>query len=145
MWNEIELLLNEDTGQLPVGLGQECGTALYQVDTLLQISSSEKVQPIKAVLLSLINLSFFLSNNYLGSFVMFLEYSCVKQPFPSQVSGNPQLHARSSRDGSVVVVDRSVALLDSTGLSLLMHIQFGESFPLEFHWLLKYLGLYRKA
>uniref|UniRef100_H0Z7J9 Kinetochore associated 1 n=1 Tax=Taeniopygia guttata TaxID=59729 RepID=H0Z7J9_TAEGU len=82
MWNEIELLLNEDTGQLPVGLGQECGTALYQVDTLLQISSSEKV------------------------------------------SGNPQLHARSSRDGSVVVVDRSVALLDSTGLSLLMHIQF---------------------
>ncbi|OWK61134.1 Kinetochore-associated protein 1 [Lonchura striata] len=82
MWNEIELLLNEDTGQLPVGLGQECGTALYQVDTLLQISSSEKV------------------------------------------SGNPQLHAHSSRDGSVVVVDRSVALLDSTGLSLLMHIQF---------------------
>ncbi|NXB90984.1 KNTC1 protein, partial [Vidua chalybeata] len=82
MWNEVELLLNEDTGQLPVGLGQECGTALYQVDSLLQISSSEKV------------------------------------------SGNPQLHARSSRDGSIVVVDRSVALLDSTGLSLLMHIQF---------------------
>uniref|UniRef100_A0A674H0T4 Kinetochore associated 1 n=1 Tax=Taeniopygia guttata TaxID=59729 RepID=A0A674H0T4_TAEGU len=63
MWNEIELLLNEDTGQLPVGLGQECGTALYQVDTLLQISSSEKVQPIKAVLLSLINLSFFRSGS----------------------------------------------------------------------------------
>ncbi|XP_039580220.1 kinetochore-associated protein 1 isoform X3 [Passer montanus] len=83
MWNEIELLLNEDTtGQLPVGLGQECGTALYQVDTLLQITSSEKV------------------------------------------SVNPQLHACSSRDGSIVVVDRSVALLDSTGLSLLMHIQF---------------------
>uniref|UniRef100_A0A8C5UGF8 Kinetochore associated 1 n=1 Tax=Malurus cyaneus samueli TaxID=2593467 RepID=A0A8C5UGF8_9PASS len=82
MWNDIELLLNEDSGQLPVGLGQECGTALYQVDTLLQITSSEKV------------------------------------------SVNPQLHARSSRDGSIVVVDRSVALLDSTGLSLLMHIQF---------------------
>uniref|UniRef100_A0A8C3UZ00 Kinetochore associated 1 n=1 Tax=Catharus ustulatus TaxID=91951 RepID=A0A8C3UZ00_CATUS len=78
MWNDIELLLNEDTGQLPVGLGHECGTALYQVDTLLQITSSEKVQPIKAL----------------------------------------------SRDGSIVVVDRSVALLDSTGLSLLMHIQF---------------------
>uniref|UniRef100_A0A8C9N2M1 Kinetochore associated 1 n=1 Tax=Serinus canaria TaxID=9135 RepID=A0A8C9N2M1_SERCA len=82
MWNEIELLLNEDTGRLPVGLGQECGTALYQVDTLLQITSSEKV------------------------------------------SVNPQLHACSSRDGSIVVVDRSVSLLDSTGLSLLMHIQF---------------------
>ncbi|TRZ18325.1 hypothetical protein HGM15179_008750 [Zosterops borbonicus] len=82
MWNDIELLLNDDTGQLPVGLGQECGTALYQVDSLLQITSSEKV------------------------------------------SVSPQLHARSSRDGSIVVVDRSVALLDSTGLSLLMHIQF---------------------
>ncbi|NXY21125.1 KNTC1 protein, partial [Atrichornis clamosus] len=82
MWNEIELLLNDDTGQLPVGLGHECGTALYQVDTLLQITSSEKV------------------------------------------SVNPQLQARSSRDGSIVVVDRSVALLDSTGLSLQMHIQF---------------------
>ncbi|KAM7034603.1 kinetochore-associated protein 1 isoform 1-T3 [Acridotheres tristis] len=82
MWNDIELLLNDDTGQLPVGLGHECGTALYQVDTLLQITSSEKV------------------------------------------SVNPQLHACSSRDGSIVVVDRSVALLDSTGLSLLMHIQF---------------------
>ncbi|NWZ81474.1 KNTC1 protein, partial [Poecile atricapillus] len=82
MWNDIELLLNDDTGQLPVGLGHECGTALYQVDTLLQITSSEKV------------------------------------------SVNPQLHARSSRDGSIIVVDRSVALLDSTGLSLLMNIQF---------------------
>uniref|UniRef100_A0A8D2M5Y3 Kinetochore associated 1 n=1 Tax=Zonotrichia albicollis TaxID=44394 RepID=A0A8D2M5Y3_ZONAL len=82
MWNEIELLLNEDTGQLLVGLGQECGTALYQVDSLLQITSSEKV------------------------------------------SVNPQLHACSSRDGSIVAVDRSVVLLDSTGLSLLMHIHF---------------------
>ncbi|NWR45672.1 KNTC1 protein, partial [Regulus satrapa] len=82
MWNDIELLLNDDTGQLPVGLGHECGTALYQVDTLLQITSSEKV------------------------------------------SVNPQLHARSSRDGSIVVVDGSVALLDSTGLALLMHVQF---------------------
>ncbi|NXM91499.1 KNTC1 protein, partial [Oenanthe oenanthe] len=82
MWSDIELLLNDDTGQLPVGLGHECGTALYQVDTLLQITSSEKV------------------------------------------SVNPELHACSSRDGSIVVVDRSVALLDSTGLSLLMHIQF---------------------
>lgn len=45
MWNEIELLANDDTGtvQLPVGLGHECGTALYQVNTLLQIKSSEKV------------------------------------------------------------------------------------------------------
>uniref|UniRef100_A0A8C8A3Z4 Kinetochore associated 1 n=1 Tax=Otus sunia TaxID=257818 RepID=A0A8C8A3Z4_9STRI len=84
MWNDIELLANDDTGneQLPVGLGHECGTALYQVDTLLQITSSEKV------------------------------------------SVNPQLYACNSRDGSIIVVDRSVALLDSTGQSLQMHIQF---------------------
>ncbi|KFP33589.1 Kinetochore-associated protein 1, partial [Colius striatus] len=68
--------------QLPVGLGHECGTALYQVDTLLQITSSEKV------------------------------------------SVNPQLSACSSRDGSIIVVDRSVTLLDSSGQSLQMHIQF---------------------
>ncbi|NXJ60489.1 KNTC1 protein, partial [Rostratula benghalensis] len=84
MWNDIELLTNDDTviEQLPVGLGHECGTALYQVDTLLQITSSEKV------------------------------------------SINPQLHACSSKDGSIIVVDRSVALLDSTGQSLQMHVQF---------------------
>ncbi|NWR90021.1 KNTC1 protein, partial [Furnarius figulus] len=85
MWNDIELLVSDDTGsvQLPVGLGQECGTALYQVDTLLQVTSSEKV------------------------------------------SVNPQLQGCSSRDGSIVVVaDRSVALLDSTRLSLLLHVQF---------------------
>ncbi|NWR75552.1 KNTC1 protein, partial [Centropus unirufus] len=84
MWNDIELLASDDTGiqQLPVGLGHECGTALYQVDTLLQITSSEKV------------------------------------------SVNPQLCACSSRDGTIVVVDRSVALLDSSGQSLQMHVQF---------------------
>lgn len=51
MWNDIELLANDDTGsaQLPVGLGHECGTALYQVNTLLQITSSEKVEFLKAV------------------------------------------------------------------------------------------------
>lgn len=56
MWNEIELLANDDTGtvQLPVGLGRECGTALYQVDTLLQITSSEKVVLIGAVVFFLL-------------------------------------------------------------------------------------------
>ncbi|XP_061200582.1 kinetochore-associated protein 1 [Neopsephotus bourkii] len=84
MWNDIELLTNDDTGseQLPVGLGRECGTALYQVNTLLQITSSEKV------------------------------------------SVNPQLCAFNSRDGTIIVVDTLVALLDSTGQSLLMHVQF---------------------
>ncbi|NXV45396.1 KNTC1 protein, partial [Uria aalge] len=84
MWNDIELLTSDDTGseQLPVGLGRECGTALYQVDTLLQITSSEKV------------------------------------------SVNPQLHGCNSRDGSIIVVDRSVVLLDNTAQSLQMHIQF---------------------
>ncbi|XP_021141273.2 kinetochore-associated protein 1 isoform X1 [Columba livia] len=83
MWNEIELLANDDTGtvQLPVGLGHECGTALYQVNTLLQIKSSEKV------------------------------------------SVNPQLFACSSRDGSIIAVDRSVTLLDSTGQLLQMYFQ----------------------
>ncbi|KFV77316.1 Kinetochore-associated protein 1, partial [Dryobates pubescens] len=77
-------LASDDTRneQLAVGLGHECGTALYQVDTLLQITSSEKV------------------------------------------SINPQLYACSSRGGTIVVVDKSVALLDSTGQSLQMHIQF---------------------
>lgn len=65
MWNDIELLANDDTGgvQLPVGLGHECGTALYQVDTLLQITSSEKVAFIKAVFFLIIiraSLSYFL-------------------------------------------------------------------------------------
>ncbi|NWX11728.1 KNTC1 protein, partial [Aegotheles bennettii] len=84
MWNEIELLTSDDTGswELPAGLGHECGTALYQVCTLLKITSSEKA------------------------------------------SANPQLYACSSMGCSVVVVDRSVALLDSSGQSLEMHIQF---------------------
>ncbi|NXU55081.1 KNTC1 protein, partial [Turnix velox] len=84
MWNDIELLTNDDTGskQLPVGLQQECGTALYQVDTLLQITSSEKV------------------------------------------SVNPQLHGCNSKHGSIIIVDRSVVLLDSTRQSLQMHLQF---------------------
>ncbi|KFV05849.1 Kinetochore-associated protein 1, partial [Pterocles gutturalis] len=82
MWNDIELLANDDTGSCPVGLGHECGTALYQVDTLLQIRSSETV------------------------------------------SVNPQLYACNSKDGSIIVVDRSVALLDNSGQSLQMHVQF---------------------
>ncbi|XP_055565612.1 kinetochore-associated protein 1 [Falco cherrug] len=84
MWNDIEIFANDDTGtgRLPVGLGQECGTALYQVDTLLRITSQEKV------------------------------------------SVNPQLHACSSRGGSIIAVDRSIAVLDSTGQSLQMHIGF---------------------
>uniref|UniRef100_A0A8C4TYW6 Kinetochore associated 1 n=1 Tax=Falco tinnunculus TaxID=100819 RepID=A0A8C4TYW6_FALTI len=84
MWNDIEILANDDTGtgRLPVGLGQECGTALYQVDTLLRITSQEKV------------------------------------------SVNPQLRACSSKGGSIIAVDRSIAVLDSTGQSLQMHIGF---------------------
>ncbi|NXS10187.1 KNTC1 protein, partial [Neodrepanis coruscans] len=85
MWNELELLLSDDTGSapLPLGPGRECGAALYQVDPLLQIASSEKV--------------------------------CV----------DPQIRGCSCRDGgAVVVVDRSVALLDSSRLSVLLHVQF---------------------
>ncbi|XP_075033881.1 kinetochore-associated protein 1 [Mixophyes fleayi] len=45
MWNDIELLANDDTGscRLNIDSRQESGTALYQVDTLLKISSTEKV------------------------------------------------------------------------------------------------------
>uniref|UniRef100_A0A8C3SGC2 Kinetochore associated 1 n=1 Tax=Chelydra serpentina TaxID=8475 RepID=A0A8C3SGC2_CHESE len=45
MWNDIELLTNDDTGsgRLNIGSRQECGTALYQEDTLVKITSSEKV------------------------------------------------------------------------------------------------------
>ncbi|XP_049623699.1 kinetochore-associated protein 1 [Suncus etruscus] len=41
MWNEIELLTNDDTGSgyLSVGSQKEHGTALYQVDLLAKISS----------------------------------------------------------------------------------------------------------
>ncbi|XP_077015828.1 kinetochore-associated protein 1 isoform X3 [Tamandua tetradactyla] len=43
MWNDIELLTNDDTGSgsLSVGLRKEHGTALYQVDLLVKISSEK--------------------------------------------------------------------------------------------------------
>ncbi|NXF04139.1 KNTC1 protein, partial [Smithornis capensis] len=85
MWSDIDFLVTDDTWtlELPVGLGQGCGTALYQVNTLLQVTSSE------------------------------------------EVSVNPQLQGCSSRDGCIVlVIDRSVALLDSTRLSVLLQIYF---------------------
>ncbi|XP_068100250.1 kinetochore-associated protein 1 [Hyperolius riggenbachi] len=45
MWNDIELLASDDTGscRLSIDSRQESGSALYQVDTLLKISSTEKV------------------------------------------------------------------------------------------------------
>uniref|UniRef100_A0A674J5A3 Uncharacterized protein n=1 Tax=Terrapene triunguis TaxID=2587831 RepID=A0A674J5A3_9SAUR len=45
MWNYIELLTNDDTGsgRLNIGSRQECGTVLYQENTLVKITSSEKV------------------------------------------------------------------------------------------------------
>ncbi|XP_073696057.1 kinetochore-associated protein 1 [Garra rufa] len=45
MWNNVELLLNEDTNtvRLYSDVEQESGNALYQVDTLVKLSSSEKV------------------------------------------------------------------------------------------------------
>ncbi|XP_053510250.1 kinetochore-associated protein 1 isoform X3 [Ictalurus furcatus] len=44
MWNNVELLLNEDTGTVRLCGEQEPGSALYQVDTLVKISS-EQVPP----------------------------------------------------------------------------------------------------
>ncbi|XP_064424237.1 kinetochore-associated protein 1 [Latimeria chalumnae] len=45
MWNDIELLTNDDTGsgRLSIDSRQESGTALYQVDTIVKIASNEKV------------------------------------------------------------------------------------------------------
>ncbi|TRY91813.1 hypothetical protein DNTS_012445, partial [Danionella cerebrum] len=45
MWSNVELLLNEDTGtaRLCAEAEQESGSALYQVDTLVRISSSQQV------------------------------------------------------------------------------------------------------
>ncbi|KAM4707895.1 kinetochore-associated protein 1 [Discoglossus pictus] len=84
MWNDIELLANDDTGscRLSIDSRQESGTALYQVDTLLKISSSENV-------------------------------SC-----------NPKLYAYNSNEGCIIVVDRSVSLLDSICQSLQLQLQF---------------------
>lgn len=46
MWNDIELSTNDDTvtGRLCIDSRHECGTALYQVDTLVKVSSSDKVR-----------------------------------------------------------------------------------------------------
>ncbi|MBN3296609.1 KNTC1 protein, partial [Amia calva] len=46
MWNDVELLTSDDTssGRLCIDSRQECGSALYQVDTLVKVSSSEKVR-----------------------------------------------------------------------------------------------------
>ncbi|XP_041058983.1 kinetochore-associated protein 1 [Carcharodon carcharias] len=45
MWNEIELLTNDDTGsgRLNIEARKESGAALYQVDTIVKISSSTTV------------------------------------------------------------------------------------------------------
>ncbi|KAJ8380268.1 hypothetical protein SKAU_G00010460 [Synaphobranchus kaupii] len=45
MWNDVELLTSDDTNtvRLCIDSRQECGSALYQVDTLVKLSSSAKV------------------------------------------------------------------------------------------------------
>ncbi|XP_032084708.1 kinetochore-associated protein 1 [Thamnophis elegans] len=45
MWDNVELLTSDDTGsgQLNIGSRQECGSALYQMNTLVKITSSQKV------------------------------------------------------------------------------------------------------
>ncbi|XP_063000381.1 kinetochore-associated protein 1 [Elgaria multicarinata webbii] len=45
MWDDVELLASDDTGsgQLRLHSRQECGSALYQMNTLLKVTSSEKV------------------------------------------------------------------------------------------------------
>ncbi|XP_025018823.1 kinetochore-associated protein 1 [Python bivittatus] len=45
MWDDVELLTSDDTGsgQLSIHSRQECGSALYQMSTLVKITSSQKV------------------------------------------------------------------------------------------------------
>ncbi|XP_029139870.1 kinetochore-associated protein 1 [Protobothrops mucrosquamatus] len=45
MWDNVELLISDDTGsgQLSISSRQECGSALYQMNTLLKMTSSQKV------------------------------------------------------------------------------------------------------
>lgn len=45
MWDNVELLMSDDTGsgQLSISSRQECGSALYQMNTLVKITSSQKV------------------------------------------------------------------------------------------------------
>ncbi|XP_007489958.2 kinetochore-associated protein 1 isoform X1 [Monodelphis domestica] len=83
MWDDIELLTSDDTGSgcLSIGSGEEHGTTLYQVDTLVKISSEK-------------------------------------------ASFSPKLHACSSSDGFVIVVDQSVTLFDNICRSLQLHLQF---------------------
>ncbi|XP_027709298.1 kinetochore-associated protein 1 isoform X2 [Vombatus ursinus] len=83
MWDDIELLTSDDTGSgcLSIGSGEEHGTTLYQVDTLVKISSEK-------------------------------------------ASFSPKLHASSSSDGFIIVVDQSVTLFDNICRSLQLHLQF---------------------
>ncbi|KAM9102419.1 kinetochore-associated protein 1 isoform 3-T5 [Sarcophilus harrisii] len=83
MWDDIELLTSDDTGSgcLSISSGEEHGTTLYQVDTLVKISSEK-------------------------------------------ASFSPKLHACSSSDGFIIVVDQSVTLFDNICRSLQLHLQF---------------------
>ncbi|KAM3867492.1 kinetochore-associated protein 1 [Diretmus argenteus] len=44
MWNDVELLTNDDTNTARFVLKEEYGSGLYQVDTLVKISTAHKVQ-----------------------------------------------------------------------------------------------------
>lgn len=45
MWNDVELLINEDTNTGRLCNVREENSGLYQVDTLVKIASTEKVRP----------------------------------------------------------------------------------------------------
>lgn len=44
-WSEVELLTNEDTNTVRLGSvsGEEYGSGLYQVDTLVRVSAADEV------------------------------------------------------------------------------------------------------
>lgn len=42
MWSDVELLTNEDTNTVRLG-SEENGSGLYQVDTLVKISTANEV------------------------------------------------------------------------------------------------------
>ncbi|RXN10649.1 kinetochore-associated 1 isoform X1 [Labeo rohita] len=94
MWNNVELLLNEDTNtvRLSGDAEQESGNALYQVDTLVKLSSSEKVS-------GLVDVS-------------------------TEVLSNPRVSASSTPSCCVVVADTAVVLFDPGFQTVLIHLYF---------------------
>ncbi|XP_035999642.1 kinetochore-associated protein 1 [Fundulus heteroclitus] len=83
-WSDVELLINEDTntGRLDNVSGEQNGSCLYQVDTLVKISSADKV------------------------------------------AADPQLSSFGASNWSIVIIDKTVILLDQSFQTILLLLHF---------------------